>query len=457
MPEMIRKAFAVHFSELDRWSVSSFAALDWCWPEDVISPLRKALKRKSIGIDPRQDGNTDIKLITIQFTGDIIPREREASALKGNLFRADAGDVVFSKIDVRNGAIGVIPQELGIVAVTSEFPVYSVDTSFADPEYIKLLFRTQAFRGKINGMISGASGRKRVQPDDLERMEVPLPSIDVQRAIVHEWQQAQLEAERLRSEVADLERSIEIEILSSLGLTIQEKRQLPKSMLVEWSDLERWSVMFNQLHSVGMDLDECKVPVLTLGDVATISYGVQKSPQNRPGSNARPYLRVANVQRGKLDLREMKYIEVSEREMDSLRLEIGDILVCEGNSPDLVGRPAIWEGEIEDCVHQNHILKARIDRQKANPYYVLEYMNTTPARQHFRSCAKFTTNLASINSNDLRNLPLPLPDILEQERVVGVVKRIRDQTRVVLDEISVTMKEATEWIENAIVGCTIVS
>lgn len=86
-----------------------------------------------------------------------------------------------------------------------------------------------------------------------------------------------------------------------------------------------------------------------------------------------------------------------------------NLLVCEGNSADLVGRPAIWRGEIPDCVHQNHVLKVRLNQAKALPEYVLEYMHTAAARNYFRSRTKFTTNLASINSNDLRELPLPIP------------------------------------------------
>ena len=110
-----------------------------------------------------------IPLVTLRFNGEMVPRPRNAGAsFKGRLFHADPGDVVYSKIDVRNGAIGIVPDELGRVCVSSEYPVYAVDPAVAEAHYVKLLFRTDAFRRKINSMISGASGRKRVQPSDLE-------------------------------------------------------------------------------------------------------------------------------------------------------------------------------------------------------------------------------------------------------------------------------------------------
>jgi type I restriction enzyme S subunit len=83
----------------------------------------------------------------------------------------------------------------------------------------------------------------------------------------------------------------------------------------------------------------------SLGEVGRVSYGIQKCPSNRPSTHARPYLRVANVQRNVLDLREIKYINVPDEEMPKLRLEQGDILLCEGNSADLVGRGAMSRGK----------------------------------------------------------------------------------------------------------------
>lgn len=146
------------------------------------------------------------------------------------------------------------------------------------------------------------------------------------------------------------------------------------------------SVSFSALATRAIDISGGKYDAALLGDVAAVSYGIQKCPANRPGLNPRPYLRVANVQRGALDLREMKYINVPDAEMPKLRLEPGDLVVCEGNSADLVGRPALWRGEIPNCVHQNHILKVRLDRAKAMPEYVLEYYSASAPRYGVAEC-----------------------------------------------------------------------
>ena len=83
--------------------------------------------------------------------------------------------------------------------MSGEYPVYQVRSDVALGEYIKLVFRTSHFRQVINGMISGASGRKRVQPEQIECVDIPLPSLETQQAIVARWQVAQAEADGARS------------------------------------------------------------------------------------------------------------------------------------------------------------------------------------------------------------------------------------------------------------------
>jgi type I restriction enzyme S subunit len=130
-----------------------------------------------------------------------------------------------------------------------------------------------------------------------------------------------------------------------------------------------------------------------------------------------------------LDLAKIKMINVPDAEMHKLALREGDLLLCEGNSPDLVGRGAIWRDEIPDCVHQNHVLRVRVlDRKRVSPEFILEFINAPQGQAYFRSKAKWTTNLASINSKEVAAMPLPLPDTLKrQEEILSAVKRVRDK------------------------------
>jgi len=319
------------------------------------------------------------------------------------------------------------------------------------PSFVEALIQTDYFIEQIQCHRVGAV-KERLFVQNLLEIPIPVHTQASQRQIVSVWEAARKSAVTTQAKIEDLERDIEARFLADLGLKAPEETTLPKAFAMRWKDMLRWSVMFNQLASVAIDISGGRYPVASLGDLAAVSYGIQKCPTNRPGQHARPYLRVANVQRGELDLREIKYIDVPDADMRNLRLQDGDLLVCEGNSADLVGRPALWRGEIPDCVHQNHILKVRVDRARVIPEFLLEYMSSAPARNHFRARAKFTTNLASINSNDLRELTLALPPLDMQSEIVERVAKRRDEIARLRAEARARADAAKADVEEMILG-----
>jgi type I restriction enzyme S subunit len=449
----IPKTFAVRFKDLFRWDPASFHRISWSWPSEVLVLLGNLLSFRRDKVDRKQYDFAALQPITIHFNGSIDKRE-----VKGNreysmdLFFARPGDLVVAKIDLKNGAVGIVPDDWSNVVVTNHFAVYKLDRSRIEPFYLHRLIQTSFFKSHLWRNKVGAEGRKEVKLDFFEAHRIPLPPLSIQRSIVSAWERAKGEIASIRRRIVELEEKIEVDFLADLGLRKPKRAILPKVFGIRWKDLERWSVMFNQMASVSIDIAAGKYPVTALSEVAAVSYGIQKCPGNRPGQHARPYLRVANVQQGELDLSEVKRINVPDADMPSLRLKPEDLLVCEGNSADLVGRPAIWRGEIPDCVHQNHILKVRVDNEKALPEYVLEFMQTGSARAHFRSRAKFTTNLASINSNDLRALQLVFPPLSVQRDLVNKVTAQRRRIAALKAEANEKAQQARADVEAMILG-----
>lgn len=158
-----------------------------------------------------------------------------------------------------------------------------------------------------------------------------------------------------------------------------------------------------------------------LGAVASIKGGITVDKKRRD-STARPvpYLRVANVQRGYLDLKEIKLIDAPQADIDELRLQPGDILFNEGGDRDKLGRGWIWEGQLRECIHQNHVFRARLFSDELSPKFVSWWGNTF-GRHYFLREGKQTTNLASINMTKLSALPVPMPPAAEQQRIVAEV------------------------------------
>ncbi|MGB9938904.1 restriction endonuclease subunit S [Methanosarcina sp.] len=160
-----------------------------------------------------------------------------------------------------------------------------------------------------------------------------------------------------------------------------------------------------------------------LDSIADIKGGITKDGKRKVEDGREvPYLRVANVQRGYLDLDEIKYIEASETVISELSLKYGDVLFTEGGDLDKLGRGWIWQNELPECIHQNHIFRARLYSEKIISKFVSWFANTH--YQYFMDEGKQTTNLASINLTKLRGFLLPLPPYEEQKCIVEKVEQL---------------------------------
>ncbi len=162
-----------------------------------------------------------------------------------------------------------------------------------------------------------------------------------------------------------------------------------------------------------------------LEDIADIQSGITKGRKLEGRTlTTVPYLRVANVQRGHLDLREIKEIDIPEDEKDKYRVKDRDLLIIEGGDWDKVGRTAIWFGELPYVAHQNHVYKVRIFLEKQSELWLERYLNGPIARKYFAGSSKQTTNLASINKTQLRACPVAIPPAEEEGRIVFKVNEL---------------------------------
>lgn len=172
-------------------------------------------------------------------------------------------------------------------------------------------------------------------------------------------------------------------------------------------------------------------PKVRLSDVAQVQTGVAKGAKTLSDPVEMPYLRVANVQAGALDLRAIKTIEVDRKDVARYTLQTGDVLMTEGGDFDKLGRGTIWTGEIAPCLHQNHVFAVRCDRAKLLPEWLSWVSGSHYGRRYFMLCSKQSTNLASINSTQLKSFPLPLPSLAQQRKIAAVVQAVEDQATAV--------------------------
>jgi type I restriction enzyme, S subunit len=374
----------------------------------------------------------------------------EKKGYKGPLFYAHSGDLVISKIRVAQGSLCVVPEQYDHLAVSAEYPVYTVDPTKVSAEFIRMVIRTSAFKHRVGRLRSGNTTKARVRPAEFEGLTIPLPTVTEQLALLDAYHSAVNNAEKLEAEGARIAQASQSAFEDSLGMAPSLPLPNRPAFIARFKDIERWSHEGVLRDASSPATPSAAWPTVTLSSVGKVSYGLQKSPANRPGKHPRPYLRVANVQRGVLDLTEIKYMDVPDDDMPKLRLIDGDVLLCEGNSPDLVGRGAIWRDEIPDCIHQNHVLRVRVDQGKLLPDFLLAVINSSHGQAYFRSKAKRTTNLASINSTEVAALPVPLPPLSEQKAALEALHEGQEKVKVIADQAEQLRSNAWAAFESAL-------
>ncbi|MET7357179.1 restriction endonuclease subunit S [Streptomyces sp. NPDC005562] len=164
--------------------------------------------------------------------------------------------------------------------------------------------------------------------------------------------------------------------------------------------------------------------VTTLDQVCDVNGGIQKQAKRRPVDNKFPFLRVANVGRGTLDLSEIHEVELFDGEIERFRLKAGDLLVVEGNgSPDQIGRAATWKGAIPDAVHQNHLIRVRPSAAIDSKFLELLWNSPLVASQ-LMSVAQSSSGLYTLSTAKLKRVQLALPPLAEQHRIVEALEEL---------------------------------
>lgn len=178
-------------------------------------------------------------------------------------------------------------------------------------------------------------------------------------------------------------------------------------------------------------------------DFFDVSGGLTKNSKRNELSLKMPYLRVANVYYNELDLSEIKFIGVSENEVQKTTLKKDDLLFIEGNgSKEQIGRVAMWDGSIENCLHQNHLIKGR-PLGNMLPQYALFYLISAHGRKQILRVASSTSGLYTLSTNKVRNLLIPFVDIENQKQCISII----EERLSVCDSIEKTVDTALQQAE----------
>jgi len=183
---------------------------------------------------------------------------------------------------------------------------------------------------------------------------------------------------------------------------------------------------------------------LALREIGQVTGGITLNSKRRTLDIQMPYMRVGNVYSNMILLNEIKYIGVTENEKKRTLLEKGDLLIVEGNgSATQIGRVARWNGEIENCVHQNHLIKFRCNKDNESKF-VLFFLLSINGRRQIEEISKSTSGLFTLNISKVSNLQIDCPELIEQTEIVRQVEFLYAKA----DKLETQYKALKEKIED---------
>jgi type I restriction enzyme, S subunit len=386
-----------------------------------------------------QDPNGDIRLLQLADIGDGVFLDKSDRWINADAFtrlrctELATGDVLIARMpDPLGRACLMPPLEQRCVTVV-DVAALRVDPQVADNRWVMHTVNAPQLRAEISAQASGTT-RKRISRGNLGGLQIPLPPEAEQKRIADKLDTVltRLDAVNTRlARVAPLLKRFRQSVLAAATsgrLTEDWRTGRAESDFREAVD-ELMQVMGvkkaqGTLKPTAIRPAPYLYEVKSLSSLGQVSGGLTKNAARNVMPLRRPYLRVANVYANELRLSDVSEIGLTAAELQKTRLLLGDLLLVEGNgSLDQIGRVAMWDGSIEDCSHQNHLIRWRAGDQVISKF-VLYYLLSPLGRAQIEEVAKSTSGLHTLSVSKVAALSLKVPDLQEQTEIVRRIETL---------------------------------
>lgn len=411
-----------HFADITKWSAHG-AAFGNEKSRFPLVPLSEVLRRikEPIAIE---DGIL-YKRITVRNNGrGVVQRDELHGSAIGTKrqFVAHAGQLIISRIDARNGAFGIVPEELEGAVVTNDFWLFEVQKAL--PEYLMLVLSSKRFQQYWQTQSSGTTNRQRVSEGDFLDSMIALPPIKTQLLLVSRYNKALEIAQTNIMKAKRLEAGINDVFLMRLNITVHEARNSDEHRInfYRFSECDRWSVDYLLNKNSCKFIETSTYPIVRVKDiVCSYQYGLsEKATEDAAGI---PILRMNNIKNSSVDISDLKYLSSDTDSVDKYILNCGDLLFNRTNSKELVGKMAVFSlpGKY---VFASYLIRVVINTNIADVKYINYLFATKIIRSQIDLLSRQVLGQANINVAELNSLKLPLPPLAVQRDIVVEIDKL---------------------------------
>lgn len=435
------------FKKLDRWDKFTIPHLHF--PSRVSSArIGDLLRPRNETVDRAKHSFADLQPITIHFGGNISRRSvKDGRDYTMALKWVRPNDLVLSKIDLKNGAVGILPADWSNAVVTTHFAVYEPDTTRVFPLYLRYLVQTGEFKRWLWANRSGADGRTEVKLPVFEDLEIPLPDLAEQQAIVAAYDAALKEAAAKEQAADAAEAKAMADFEAALGFAPATPLPDKPVFVASFKDLDRWSHEGVLRRITGGAVGTSSWPTVRLGDViADLENGWSPKCLDRPAEAGEwGVLKLGAVSFGIFNGQENKALPSNLKPRPALEVKPGEVLVSRANIARLVGATALIRTTRPHLLLCDKIFRM-VWRKKSSimPEFVTEVLRIGDVRRQIETKLTGTSpTMKNISKPSLLSVTFPLPPLDDQRVLIKALDAGRaDAARLRADAIAA---RASAW------------
>lgn len=391
------------------------------------------LTRNKTGIEI-QDNET-YKRATIRVrNGGIYLRDTQDGRHIGTKkqFLIKAGQFLLSKIDARNGAFGVVPDELDGGIITGNFWTFDVDYTIINPHFLTLLTTTKQFTDFCEQASNGTTNRHYLQEPLFLNIKVPVPSLEEQNKLVEEYDQAILNSTSIFSRIYRRQRDIAIKLLEDLGVSVSRKRSssdecYTQLAFMSFSKMQNWSAEVY----VHEDCYKSAVyPVASLNNNPSLYVDIFRGKSPKYENNTNTFiLNQKCVRWGKIDKIYAKSVDAKwlEQVDPCFFTREGDVLI-NSTGEGTIGRASVVDKDNVGLLYDSHILLVRLNSELINPEYFVAVFNSEYGQEQVNNVKSAqSTKQTELGIGNLKRIFFPIPPIEVQDKIVKDRQEIHRQ------------------------------
>lgn len=375
------------------------------------------------------EDNQNYKRVSIKlYNGGITLRDIELGVNIGTKkqFCIKKGHFLLSKIDARNGAIGIVPESCNNAIITGNFWDFEIDTNKADPQFLSLLMTTDYFVKLFDKASNGTTNRHYLQENLFLKTEIPLPPIGIQKDFVKKYNDKIKLAKEQEQNAKDLEKNIEKYIFEMLGLEINKNTKCAKLQFVNFINIKQWGA--DKIAGNNAFISN-KYKLLSLSDISNLYINIFRGKSPKYEDNTEAIILNQKCNRwNSIDLKFAKTVSVEWlKSIDgSFKTKENDVLV-NSTGEGTIGRATCIDKEYIDLLYDSHILLLRLNTELVNPLYYTYLLNSNFGQEQINYIKSAqSTKQTELGIDNLKLIKFPYPELEVQNEMVEHIKELNE-------------------------------